>query len=48
MKEIFDTRLFNEDGTFKGKGGAAKLTKQDADVTVYQIVTDLNTLQVWL
>jgi hypothetical protein len=48
MMEIFDLRLFNEDGTFKKDGGATKPTKQDADLTNYQIVTDLNEQQVWL
>ena len=40
--------VFNKDGTFKEDGGATKPTKIDADLTVHQIVTDLNDLQVWL
>lgn len=48
MMEIFDLRLFNEDGTFKENGGATKPTMQDVDLTNYQIVTNLNTLNVWL
>ncbi len=48
MREIFDLRLFNEDGTLKENGGATKPTVQDVDVTVYQIVTNLNNLEVWL
>ena len=46
--EIFDIPLFNKDGTFRENGGATKPTKIDADLTVHQIVTDLNQLQVWL
>jgi len=48
MMEIFDLPLFNEDGTFRAKGGPTKVTVQDVDLTNYQIVTDLNALQVWL
>ena len=46
--DIFDTPLFNEDGTFKENGGATKPKKFDADITVHQIVTDLTKLKVWL
>jgi hypothetical protein len=46
--DIFDTSLFNEDGTFKENGGATKPKKFDADITVHQIVTDLSELKVWL
>lgn len=46
--EIFDTPLFNKDGTFMENGGATKPTKIDADLTVHQIVSDLNELQVWV
>jgi hypothetical protein len=46
--EIFDNNLFNDDGTFKENGGATKPKKFDADITVHQIVTDLNELKVWL
>src|SRR5210317_1289993 len=46
--EIFDTPLFNEDGTFKKNGGATKPKKFDADITVHQIVTDLSKMKVWL
>ena len=46
--DIFDTPLFNEDGTFKENGGATKPKKFDADITVHQIVTDLSELKVWL
>jgi len=48
MMEIFDMRLFNEDGTFKENGGVTKPTKQDADLTVYQVVTDPAKLQMWI
>ena len=46
--EIFDNNLFNDDGTFKENGGATKVKKIDADITVHQIVTDLRELKVWL
>jgi len=48
MMEIFDLTLFTEDGLFREKGGPTKPTVQDVDLTNYQIVTDLNALQVWL
>ena len=48
MREIFDIPLFNEDGTFKENGGATKPTKQDADLTNYTVVSDLNNLQIWV
>ena len=40
--------LFNEDGTFKENGGATKPTKQDADLTNYQVVSDLTNLELWV
>jgi hypothetical protein len=48
LREIFDLRLFNEDGTFKENGGATKPSLQDADLTNYTMVSDLSTLEVWL
>lgn len=48
MMEIFDLTLFTDDGLFREKGGPTKPTVQDVDLTNYQIVTDLNALQVWL
>jgi hypothetical protein len=48
MREIFDLRLFNEDGTFKKNGGATKPTTQDADLTCHQMVTDLSSMEIWL
>ena len=48
MMDIFDLRLFNQDGTFKKNGGATKPTNQDVDLTVYQIVTKPATREVWL
>ena len=47
-KEIFDIPLFNEDGTFKEKGGATKPTVQDADLTNYQMVTIPGSLDIWI
>jgi hypothetical protein len=46
--DIFDLNLFNADGTFKKNGGVTKPTKQDADLTVYQVVTEPAKLQMWL
>ena len=48
MMDIFDIPLFNDDGTFKENGGPTKPTKQDADLTNHQIVTNPKTLDVWL
>lgn len=48
MREIFDLRLFNEDGTFMKNGGVTKPTNQDVDLTNYQVVSDLNTLEMWV
>ena len=48
MMDIFDLRLFNQDGTFKKNGGATKPTNQDVDLTVYQIATKPATREVWL
>lgn len=46
--EIFDSTLFNKDGTFCENGGVTKPTKQDADITDHQMVTDLEELKVWV
>lgn len=43
-----DMRLFNEDGSFVENGGCAKPTKQDADLTTHQMVTDVNQRKVWM
>ena len=48
MREIFDIPLFNQDGTFKENGGATKPKNQDVDLTNYQVVADLKSLDVWL
>lgn len=48
MREIFELRLFNEDGTFRENGGATKPSKQDADLTNYTIVADLKNSQLWV
>ena len=49
-RDLMDMRLFNEDGTLRqGKSaGATKPTKQDADQTTYQMVTDVSRLKVWM
>ena len=47
-RELMDLRLFNEDGTFAENGGSTKPTKQDADLTNYQMVTDSARRQIWL
>lgn len=48
MRDIFDLTLYNEDGSFKENGGVTKPTNQDVDLTNYQIVADLNELQLWV
>jgi len=48
LRDIYDIRLFNEDGTFKENGGVTKPSKQDADLTNFQMVSDLSNLEVWL
>ncbi|MFZ0258072.1 MAG: hypothetical protein WAN46_21095 [Gammaproteobacteria bacterium] len=48
LREIFDIPLFNEDETFKENGGATKPAQLDADLTNYQVVSDLSNLEVWL
>ena len=47
-RNLMDLRIFNPDGTFAEKGGATKPTKQDADLTNYQMVCDVNNRMVWL
>lgn len=47
-RQMMDLRLFNEDGSFAENGGSTKPTKQDADLTNYQMVTDLSRRQIWL
>ncbi|WP_153916006.1 C45 family autoproteolytic acyltransferase/hydolase [Shewanella sp. TC10] len=46
MRDIFDLPLYNEDGSFKEHGGVTKPTNQDVDLTNYQVVSDLNKLQM--
>lgn len=48
MREIFDLRLFNDDGTFVENGGVTKPKNQDVDLTNYTVVSDLNTLEMWV
>lgn len=48
IRNIMDLRIFNPDGSFAEKGGATKPTKQDADLTNYQMVCDVKQRQVWL
>lgn len=47
-RDLMDLRLFNEDGTFAENGGCTKPTKQDADLTTHQMVTDVKGRKVWL
>lgn len=47
-RDLMDLRLFNEDGSFAENGGCTKPTKQDADLTTHQIVTDVKNRKVWL
>ncbi|MCL1065820.1 C45 family autoproteolytic acyltransferase/hydrolase [Shewanella olleyana] len=48
MRDIFDMRLYNEDGTLKEKGGVTKPKNQDVDLTNYQTITDLTELEMWI
>ncbi|PWJ38553.1 C45 family autoproteolytic acyltransferase/hydolase [Sediminitomix flava] len=45
-RDLMDLRLFNEDGSFSV--GCTKPTKQDADLTNHQIVTDVANRKIWL
>lgn len=47
-RKLMDLRLFNEDGSFAENGGCTKPTKQDADLTTHQMVTDVKDRSVWL
>jgi hypothetical protein len=47
-RDLMDLRLFNEDGSFVINGGCTKPTKQDADLTTHQMVTDVKGRKVWL
>ncbi|ANQ52587.1 hypothetical protein MY04_5255 [Flammeovirga sp. MY04] len=47
-RDLMDIRLFNEDGTFKENGGCTKPSLQDADLTNYQTVFDINDQKVWI
>ncbi|MEQ9696132.1 C45 family peptidase [Shimia sp. SDUM112013] len=47
-RALMDLRLFNEDDTFAENGGCTKPTKQDADLTTHQMVTDVKAKKVWL
>ncbi|NLR91454.1 C45 family autoproteolytic acyltransferase/hydolase [Flammeovirga agarivorans] len=47
-RDLMDLRLFNEDGTFKENGGCTKPALQDADLTNYQTVFDINEQKVWI
>lgn len=48
MRDLFDLRLFNEDGSFAENGGCTKPTKQDADLTNHQTVTDVANRKIWM
>ena len=48
VRDLMDMRLFNEDGTLKKNGGCTKPTKQDADQTTHQMVTDVAQRIIWL
>ena len=48
VRDLMDLRLFNEDGTFAENGGCTKPTKQDADLTNHQVVTDVKRRKMWM
>ncbi|OHX66695.1 C45 family autoproteolytic acyltransferase/hydolase [Flammeovirga pacifica] len=47
-KDLMDIRLFNDDNSFKDNGGCTKPALQDADITNYQTVFDINAQKVYL
>ena len=47
-RDLMDLSLFNEDGSFAENGGSTKPTKQDADLTNYQMVTDVSARKIWI
>ncbi|MBD0401926.1 C45 family peptidase [Flammeovirga sp. EKP202] len=47
-RDLMDLRIFNEDGSFKENGGCTKPALQDADLTNYQTVFDINDQKVWI
>ncbi len=48
LRDIFDLRLFNEDGTLKKNGGPTKPTVQDVDLTNYQAVCDIKNRKIFM
>ena len=48
IRDLMDIPIFNKDGTFMKNGGCTKPTKQDADQTTHQMVTDIVQRKVWL
>ena len=48
LRDIFDIRLFNEDGTFMENGGPTKPEVLDVDLTNYQTVCDLKNKKMWI
>lgn len=48
VRSLMDLRIFNEDGSFAHNGGCTKPTKQDADLTNHQVVTDVKARKMWL
>ncbi len=48
IRDLMDIPIFNKDGTFMKNGGCTKPTKQDADQTTHQMVTDISQRKVWL
>ncbi len=48
IRDLMDIPIFNKDGTLMKNGGCTKPTKQDADQTTHQMVTDISQRKVWL
>ena len=48
IRDLMDIPIFNKDGSFRKNGGCTKPTKQDADQTTHQMVTDISQRKVWL
>ena len=48
IRDLMDIPIFNKDGSLMKNGGCTKPTKQDADQTTHQMVTDIAQRKVWL
>ncbi|PRY20222.1 acyl-CoA:6-aminopenicillanic acid acyl transferase [Aliiruegeria haliotis] len=47
-RDVMDIKLYAADGSLLPNGGCTKPINQDDDVTVYQVVSNVNDREVWL